>query len=268
MDLFGYKEVTTNELIEASINLLKMMEQSALDRHEEGYYVANSFGKDSGLIKKLCQLAEVKFQDYHNQTTIDPPELIYFGRKHHSDCIVVSAKKNMFVRIEEKGLPTRQGRWCCSEYKERGGEGRVVVLGVRKAESKARMQRWTSVKKWGDKICINPIVDYTDKQVWEAHDILNIPYCSLYDEGFKRIGCVGCPLASKHKVDREFERWPKFREGWKRAAIRCWKKRQGKRNRFGELYSQNKFKSGEEYFYWWEHRKRAPDYNNCLFGMI
>ena len=70
------------------------------------------------------------------------------------------------------------------------------------------------------------------------------------------------------QVQKEFDRWPKFREGWKRAAIRCWINRQGKLNRYGKLYSQNKFRSGEEYFSWWEDRTKMPDYEGCLFGMI
>ncbi len=285
-DLFGYEEKGINQLIDESCILLQKMESMAIEMHEEGFYVANSYGKDSGLIKSLSIHAGVKFQDYHNQTTIDPPELIYFGRKHHSDCITNKAKINMFARIEEKGLPTRQGRWCCEEYKEQSAKDRVLVLGVRKAESKAREARWEDVKIWTPnpkkkksgrkniikqaerKICVNPILNYTDAQVWEAHKILDIPYCELYDQGFKRIGCIGCPLASKHNVDREFERYPKFKAGWKRSAIRCWEKRQGKLNRYGVLYAQNKFKTGEDYFYWWENRLLSPNYDNCLFGMI
>lgn len=284
-DLFGYEEKSINQLIDESCMLLQKMEESALQTSEEGFYVANSFGKDSGLIKALAQHSGVKFQDYHNQTTIDPPELIYFGREYHSDCVINKAKKNMFSRIEEKGLPTRTGRWCCEEYKEGSAKNRVLVLGVRKAESKAREARWEDVKIWtpnpkkksgrkniisqnNRKVCVNPILNYTDEQVWQAHEILKVPHCSLYDEGFDRIGCVGCPLASKHKVDREFERWPRFKEGWRRSAIRHWEKRNGQLNRTGELYAVNKFKTGEDYFYWWENRLKMPNYNGCLFGMI
>ena len=38
-------------------------------------------------------------------------------------------------------------------------------------------------------------------------------YCKLYDEGFNRIGCVCCPLASKKYKERDFEKWPGIIQG-------------------------------------------------------
>lgn len=58
---------------------------------------------------------------------------------------------------------------------------------------------------------INPIIDWTTDEVWEFIREYNIPYCSLYDEGFKRLGCIGCPMASKQMREYEFERWPKYK---------------------------------------------------------
>ena len=57
---------------------------------------------------------------------------------------------------------------------------------------------------------INPIIDWTTAEVWEFIHEYNIPYCSLYDEGFKRLGCIGCPMGSKEQRLKEFERWPKY----------------------------------------------------------
>jgi len=58
---------------------------------------------------------------------------------------------------------------------------------------------------------VNPIIDWTDGEVWEFLKEYNIPYCTLYDEGFKRLGCIGCPMGSKEQREREFERWPKYK---------------------------------------------------------
>lgn len=59
---------------------------------------------------------------------------------------------------------------------------------------------------------INPIIDWTTEEVWEFIKEYNIPYCGLYDEGFKRLGCIGCPMASKAMREHEFERWPKYKK--------------------------------------------------------
>lgn len=58
---------------------------------------------------------------------------------------------------------------------------------------------------------INPIIDWTTDEVWEFLKEYNVPYCCLYDEGFKRLGCIGCPMASRRMREYEFERWPKYK---------------------------------------------------------
>jgi phosphoadenosine phosphosulfate reductase len=40
---------------------------------------------------------------------------------------------------------------------------------------------------------LNPVVDFTLDEVWEYLKNRDISYCCLYDEGFRRIGCIGCP---------------------------------------------------------------------------
>lgn len=63
------------------------------------------------------------------------------------------------------------------------------------------------------KTLVNPIIDWTDDDVWEfLDDVAKVPHCSLYDEGFKRLGCIGCPLAGGKMMQKEFERWPKYKE--------------------------------------------------------
>lgn len=65
---------------------------------------------------------------------------------------------------------------------------------------------------------VNPIIDWTDDEVWEfLNDIAKVPHCSLYDEGFKRLGCIGCPMASARARKLEFERYPKYKQAYIRA---------------------------------------------------
>ena len=57
---------------------------------------------------------------------------------------------------------------------------------------------------------INPIIDWDNEEVWEFIKEYRVPYCSLYDEGFKRLGCIGCPMGSVKQRKYEFERYPKY----------------------------------------------------------
>lgn len=74
---------------------------------------------------------------------------------------------------------------------------------------------------------INPIIDWTTEEVWEFIKEYDIPYCGLYDEGFKRLGCIGCPMASKAIREHEFERWPKYKNLYLLAFEKMIKNRGG-----------------------------------------
>jgi phosphoadenosine phosphosulfate reductase len=106
-----------------------------------GFYLAFSGGKDSCVIKRLAEMAGVKFDAHYSMTTIDPPELVYFIRDYHKDVVWHRPEKTFLQRVVTKGMPLRQGRWCCEYLKEGGGEGRFVVTGVRWAESPKRAKR-------------------------------------------------------------------------------------------------------------------------------
>lgn len=71
-----------------------------------------------------------------------------------------------------------------------------------------------------DKTLLNPIIDWTDDDVWQYHKEKGLPHCCLYDEGFNRMGCIGCPMGGAKKQKREFDRWPKYRELYIRAFER------------------------------------------------
>ena len=213
---------------------------------KEGYYLAFSGGKDSVVIKALADMSGVKYDAHYSNTTIDPPELIYFIRKQHKDVKIEHPEKPLLKVLETKGFPLRQARWCCALYKENGGDGRFVMTGVRKAESNKRSKRKMveSCYKSSGKQYMNVIIDWTAREVWEFIKSRDLPYCELYDKGFKRIGCLMCPMASKRERERECEAYP----GYKKAFIRSFNKLYAHR---GHLPSFDRWHNGEEMFNWW-----------------
>lgn len=75
---------------------------------------------------------------------------------------------------------------------------------------------------------VNPIVDWEEEDAWEfLNEVVKVPHCYLYDEGFTRLGCIGCPLAGKEEMLRSFERWPKYRDAYIRAFDRMIKNHPG-----------------------------------------
>jgi phosphoadenosine phosphosulfate reductase len=228
---------TFEEKVQTSIDRIRQFEPP------EGYYVAFSGGKDSQTVYHLCKEAGVKFDAHYNLTTVDPPELVYFIRDNYPDVIIDRPELTMWQLIEKKGLPTRLKRFCCEYLKERGGEDRICITGVRWEESLKRKSRHPFeivTKKREDKklfndndegrrlfeTCIqkgkrvvNPIIDLLEVDVWRLiKQEFKISYCSLYDEGHDRIGCVGCPISCNRK--RDFERWPKYYLNYYKAVER------------------------------------------------
>lgn len=253
--------------IQRSIGLLKMYEAGALRLSEYGYYLAFSGGKDSCVIKQLAIESGVKFKAFYNLTTIDPPELVQFIKKHHAEVSWNKPKIPMLARLSERtnGPPSRLARWCCAEYKEQGGLGTMKVIGVRVAESIRRARLWKEFQPHRtDGAILAPIAYWTDEDVWNFIKSRNLPYCDLYDQGFKRLGCIGCPLAGKSGQDREFEKWPKYEAMWKRAVFKYYNKWHGIPNRKGEPRYFEDFGSAQGLWDWWRSGKASEGEAQCF----
>ena len=219
-------------------------------REDNENIIAFSGGKDSIVLKDLVKRSGIKCRFIYSPTSVDPPELIRYIKKYHRDVEFNKYRKDkdgtvltMWTLIPKKLMPpTRLVRYCCDVMKERTGEpGDTVYLGVRWAESvkRSKLSMFGFYKK---KNIVRPIIDWSDEDIWEYIRKYNLPYCELYDQGFSRLGCIGCPLSSNQK--RELELYPKYKEAYIRAFNRMIeeRKKRGKEVQWG---------NGEEVMSWW-----------------
>lgn len=180
----------------------------------------------------------------------------------------------MWSLIEQKGVPTRLFRFCCGILKENLGKDRFVATGVRWDESRSRENReaYIAVGKnvksavmasdevmllddnlekrkivercqMKGKMVVNPIIDWKNTDIWEYIRAEHIDYNELYDNGYTRVGCIGCPMASKGRW-KEFSDFPTYQ----RAYIRAFDKMLESAKKAGKT---PKWKTGQEVFLWW-----------------
>lgn len=258
-----------NDKVRRAVGLFQMFADTAVQYHPEGYYLAFSGGKDSVVIYALAKMAQVKFKAHYHLTTVDPPELVWFIRREFPEVEIEQPELTMWNLIVKKQIPPlRTARYCCDVLKEQGGEGAFTVTGVRWQESRKRAERSfleirgsrkavylncdnqesrrqvESCVLKGKRI-LNPIIDWSEEDIWNFIRRYRQPYCCLYDQGFCRIGCIGCPLASIRSREREFERYPQFR----RAYIRAFDRMVQARTANGK--TEGNWNDGESVFRWW-----------------
>lgn len=228
-----------------AIKIMKMAEQDASEREDKllkvntyggGQEIKNTIpelcysgGKDSDVILHLAKMAGIKYNAVYKNTTIDPSGTIKHAKEN--GVIVAKPSANFFNLIEKNGLPNRWCRFCC-EYLKEYKISDVVIQGIRIEESRKRAERYKEpnyCRIYGTNKKTNiwlPIREWTSKDVEEFIKTENIQCHSLYyDENGKfcvdrRLGCIGCPLASKNKRIKQFLQYPKFiREYAKRLKI-------------------------------------------------
>lgn len=247
----GYK-------VEQAVNLIRLYEGQALQLSPDGYYVCFSGGKDSIVMAKLFEMAGVKYGLHYNNVTIDPPELVRFIKKEYpqAEWHSVGTPLPYYMAKQSCGPPTRLARWCCEIYKEQGGDGYFKAIGVRAEESARRKGLWKQVtanRRGGSFLC--PILYWTDADIWQFIRDHNMSYCELYDQGFHRLGCIGCPMGGAKQQALEFQRWPGYERLWKRGFQKYWDAWKGVPRKDGGDRWIEKMKTVDDLWQWWTSGK-------------
>ena len=94
------------------------------------------------------------------------------------------------------------------------------------------------------KALLNPIIDWEEEDVWEFLNGNGIEHCCLYDQGYKRLGCIGCPMNTAAAAD--LERYPAY----KRLYLKAFERMIEVRKQRG-LGIEGKWSTPEKVMKWW-----------------
>jgi phosphoadenosine phosphosulfate reductase len=132
---------------------------------------------------------------------------VYFPDSVEVEEMVQAKGINLFYQsVENRKL-------CCSIRKikpsQRALKGTEVwITGIRKDQTVSRF--FNQIVEWDENykmIKINPLLNWTEKQVWEYIRNNNVPYNALHDKGFPSIGCQPCTRAINPGEDVRSGRW-------------------------------------------------------------
>lgn len=284
------------DLEQKAFERLRLGELMSKQYYNKPLIICYSGGKDSDVIIQLAINSGIDFEVLHNHTTADAPETVRHirdtfkrlelqGIKCTVEYPVYKGKRtSMWDLIPQKMIPpTRLMRYCCSVLKEKGGQNRAIATGVRWAESRARSKRgiYEDINHNKDKkiilnndnddkrllfercekqakTVVNPIIDWKEQDVWDYLKENNTPCNSLYECGFKRVGCVGCPMAGKNRYE-EFRSYPKYEQMYIHAFDRMLEVR---RQNGKTSTRQNSWQNAYDVFRWW----MEEDFNQYEIG--
>jgi phosphoadenosine phosphosulfate reductase len=244
-----------------------------------GFTVMVSGGKDSTVIADLAVRSGTRCKFVTSWTGIEYPETVYFLRSEkkrfenlgysfefHIPRSADGKQITMWSLIAKSGFPTRKMRFCCQQLKENSTGNCYCILGVRWAESTRRkstrflheerrlkmserqiitnndneaFRRITENCMKKRQFMLNPIIEWSDEEVWEYIHERKLPYNPLYDQGHKRVGCIGCPMRANRT---ELEDNPKWAALYKKAGGKFLKEK---------VIRDGKYSDEDTYYRWW-----------------
>jgi len=194
--------------------------------------VSFSGGKDSVVTADLVRAVIPKVKIVFADTSNEFPEVYdIINRLNRKGWKIITVKPpyTFLDLVRYFGPPPRRGGWCTLMLK--GVPVNLVVRelhltkylsfqGIRRAEGKNRKDRqrlypdlWVK-----DRIIANPILHWSDKEVWEYIHYFKLDYCKLYDIApMKRTGCMLCPKTGTTNENFVKKAHPKIAAKWERA---------------------------------------------------
>jgi phosphoadenosine phosphosulfate reductase len=193
--------ITTPDLIEQA-SAEEVLEY-ALQRFHPRLTLACSFQKEESVLVHMLTALEPSARAFTIDTGVLFPETLATWKQF---------EERFGINLEVLDARSPDGRWtagrCCSEAKVDALERALAgvdawVTGIRREQATTRaaapkLERDDRRGIWK----VNPLADWSEKDVWRYIFEHDLPYNPLHDRGYASIGCVPCTLPGAGREGR------------------------------------------------------------------
>jgi phosphoadenosine phosphosulfate reductase len=179
---------------------LDVVEQ-AVREHHPNLVLACSFQKEESVLIDMLMSVEPEARVFTIDTGVLFPETYAVWKQ-------VEDRYGLKVEVQDAAGPWTGPDNCCSQRKvaalNRALDGvNAWITGVRREQAPTRSTaEHVEYDEQRGVMKFNPLVEWTEKDVWRYVHEHDLPYHPLHDQGYSSIGCAPCTLPGSGREGR------------------------------------------------------------------
>lgn len=213
---------STDETILDKIRKSKEIIEQAVSKYPR-IGIACSFGKDSMVVLHLALQVNPDIEVFFVSTPMKPRETLEY-KDHIQKLWNLNLKTYTSAQKPIKDLWIKDPDKCCEIFKVEPTKRAIKdldawITGLRRTEGRTRTdyEAWEPCGKALTRIPgreiptsimkVNPILDWTELDIWRYVAISNIPINPMYRKGYRSLGCEPCTKLVKETETERAGRW-------------------------------------------------------------